>query len=43
MMACGRNYKITIPAKAGTHLSAAGMVEKWVPAFAGKRLIGVSP
>jgi hypothetical protein len=27
--------KFVIPAKAGTHLSAAAPVEKWVPAFAG--------
>jgi len=30
---CGS--KTVIPAKAGTHSSACGMAEGWVPAFAG--------
>jgi hypothetical protein len=26
---------IVVPAKAGTHFSAAGMMDEWIPAFAG--------
>jgi hypothetical protein len=32
--------KIVIPAKAGTHSSAAEPPEKWVPAFAGMTMNG---
>ena len=28
------------PAKAGTHFSTSAGAEKWIPAFAGKRLMG---
>ena len=29
-----------VPAKAGTHSSTGSGVEEWIPAFAGKRLMG---
>jgi hypothetical protein len=33
-------FHFASPAKAGVHLSAAGAVEGWVPAFAGTPILG---
>jgi hypothetical protein len=38
--ASSRQFKTEFPAKAGTHWSAPGTVETWVPAFAGNSVIG---